>query len=278
MSCPDPLVLSQLSDDELPAAEAAALAGHVADCASCRGWLERSQRALAALSDAAARGSGSRILSRTSDCPAPSSVAGWRDPTLPAVARAAMSRHLEACDACLADTLAASRLLARLDATPAHPVPAALRAQVGASWTQRGATEPSLSEIVVRVTRAGAKLLESHLLAPLRELVELPMPLPALRSSVPAEALYFCLHASAATITATVVPAGDGVGLTLVIEDSTGGVLAGQRVFVRRHGRSIFSARTDASGALRMPSLEPAVHEVSCPGIGTSFRLDLRGS
>jgi hypothetical protein len=52
--------------------------------------------------------------------------------------------------------------------------------------------------------------------------------------------------------------------------------LGGQRVFLRRHGRSIYSARTDAMGALTMPGMKPGVYEVSCPGIGTSFRLDLR--
>jgi hypothetical protein len=47
-------------------------------------------------------------------------------------------------------------------------------------------------------------------------------------------------------------------------------------VSLRRHGRTIYSARTDAAGALEMPRIDPGVYEVSCPGIGTSFRLDLR--
>jgi hypothetical protein len=73
------------------------------------------------------------------------------------------------------------------------------------------------------------------------------------------------------------VPAGDAVGLVLALEEASGQRLADQRIFLRHHGRSIFSARTDAEGILRTPRLERGVYEVSCPGIGTSFRLDLRG-
>jgi anti-sigma factor RsiW len=277
LSCPDLLVLSQLADGELPPADAAPVESHVAGCEHCSGWLARVRLVLAALADAGAQGRLAHAPQRRDDCPSASTLAGWSDAAAPEDDREKVRRHLDSCDACLADALAASRLIGRLDATPATPVPAKLRSLVAASWSKPQPASESLSAIVVRVTRAGAQLIESRLLAPLRDLVELPMPLPAMRSAgVPAEALYFCLHASAATVTATVVPVGDAVGLTLVIEDSSGTVLAGQRVFVRRHGRSIFSARTDATGALRMPSLERGVHEVNCPGIGTSFRLDLR--
>jgi hypothetical protein len=52
--------------------------------------------------------------------------------------------------------------------------------------------------------------------------------------------------------------------------------LPGQRVSLRQHTRAIFSARTDAAGEVRPPRLEPGVYEVTCPGIRTAFRLDLR--
>jgi hypothetical protein len=66
------------------------------------------------------------------------------------------------------------------------------------------------------------------------------------------------------------------VGLTLTLTSEAGEALAGQRVFVRRQGRSIISARTDDAGELQVQRIETGVYEVSCPGIGTSFRLDLR--
>jgi len=67
-----------------------------------------------------------------------------------------------------------------------------------------------------------------------------------------------------------------GIGLVLALEEASGERLADQRIFLRQRGRPIFSARTDAEGVLRTPGLERGVYEVSCPGISTSFRLDLR--
>ena len=275
MSCPDLWLLSQRVDDELPADEAAPIDAHVAGCALCGARLERLRRAFDDASAAAASATAHVDATRTTDCPSPSMLAGWRDPALPTPDRAATERHLEACDRCLDETLAATRLLARLDATPAIAVPAALQARVAALW-QETAAEPALSRLVVRVTRAGTQLLESHLLAPLRELVELSLPLPAMRGDAPASALSFKLHATDAIITTTVVPAGDSVGLTVVIEDDGGTAIADQRVFLRRQGRSVYSARTDAGGMLRVPGLERGVYEVACPGVGTAFLLDLR--
>ena len=97
-----------------------------------------------------------------------------------------------------------------------------------------------------------------------------------MRGEAVATALSFELHAAEATITTTITPAGDGVGLTVRIRDEDGGALADQRVFLRRHGRSLYSARTDADGLLRMPGVERGVYEVACPGVGATFRLDLR--
>jgi hypothetical protein len=276
LSCPDLLLLSQLADGALKDDEARSLAAHAAACEPCNRWLERTRHMREALSEAAAPGRWLHGALRTDACPSTSAVAGLHDPEVPSAEREAVANHLEACDACLAEALGATRLMARLDATPPLPVPAALRARVAQSWPAPAATKTRLSELVVRVTQAGAKLIESHLLAPLRELVEMPMPVPAMRRAATAEALCFRLTAPAATITATVVPAGEAVALTLLIEDYTGGPLAGQRVFLRHHGRSIYSARTDATGSIGLPNLERGVYEVSCPGIGTSFRLDLR--
>ena len=87
--------------------------------------------------------------------------------------------------------------------------------------------------------------------------------------------LRFRLQASAATIEATVLTDGNAMRLDLVLRDPAETPLAGQRVHLRQRGRSIFSARTDETGALHMPRLDPGVYEVYCSGIETSFRLDL---
>jgi hypothetical protein len=149
---------------------------------------------------------------------------------------------------------------------------------VASLWGEPEARTSALSRLVIRVTRAGAELLESHLVAPLRDLAEAATPLPALRSSsAAATARSFTLHGPDAIIVAEIAAAADGVGLTLRLEDDEGAPLPQERVFLRRHGRSLYSARTDADGVLRMPGIEHGVYEVDCPGIATSFQLDLRG-
>ena len=191
--------------------------------------------------------------------------------------RAPLERHLGSCDPCLADVLTARRLLARLDATPPLPVPDALRERVASRWTKPVAEPSALTRLVIRVGRAGAELLESHLVAPLRELVEAATPLPAMRSgSTATETRTFTLHGPDATIVASIAGERDGVGLTLRLEGEDGEPLADQRVFLRRHGRSLYSARTGLDGMLRMPGIEHGVYEVDCPGIATAFQLDLR--
>ena len=129
----------------------------------------------------------------------------------------------------------------------------------------------------MRVTRAGAELLDSHLAAPLRDLIEGSTPLPATRSATGAESVRsFTLHGPDATIVASIAAEGDAVGLTLRLEGEDGAPLADQRVFLRHRGRSLYSARTGADGLLRMPGIEHGVYEVDCPGIATAFQLDLR--
>ena len=109
------------------------------------------------------------------------------------------------------------------------------------------------------------------------QLVEAATPLPAMRSgSTATETRTFTLHGPDATIVASIAGERDGVGLTLRLEGEDGEPLADQRVFLRRHGRSLYSARTGVDGVLRMPGIEHGVYEVDCPGIATAFQLDLR--
>lgn len=273
------LVLSQHADGELPPAEAHAAAEHLASCPDCRERLARMSRLSRKAAHAAAVGAPVLLDDddRPGGCPSPSLLAGWADATLPGAERATLEQHLASCDPCLGDVLEARRLLARLDAEGPLPVPAALQARVASLWTRPEAEPGALTRLVIRVARAGAELLESHLVAPFRDLVETATPLPATRSTGAAEAARsFTLHGPGATIVASIAAAGDSVGLTLRLEAEDGEPLADQRVFLRRHGRSLYSARTGVDGVLRMPGIEHGVYEVDCPGIATAFQLDLR--
>jgi anti-sigma factor RsiW len=269
VTCPTPILLSQLVDGELGAADAGEVRGHVAGCEHCAGLATR-------FADLTA---STRIPSRMpepsgADCLAGESIAGWVQRVLPAAELASADEHLHDCDACLDEGLAAARIMARLTEGPRLAVPETLRARVASRWTE-AATAPSLTTVVVDVARAGMRLIARHVVAPIVAVDDLAGAAAAVRGDEP-ENVRFRICAPGAEIHAAVVPAGDVVGLTLTLMSDAGDALAGQRVFVRRQGRSIFSARTDDAGALRVQRIEVGVYEVSCPGIGTSFRLDLR--
>jgi anti-sigma factor RsiW len=268
-TCPTPVLLSQLADGELGADESAAMRTHVDACDACASVLARFRAATAAvrppLPDTAGP-AGAGCLSSTQ-------IAGWTQQVLSGDELRAATEHLDACDACLDEGLAAARMIARLDTGPMLAVPATLKARVASRWAEPAAQ--SLTAVVVGIARAGVRLLERHVIAPITAIDELPA-LAAVRGDETAEAVRFRICSPGAEIHAAVVPAGDVVGLTLTLVNEAGEVLAGQRVFVRRQGRSVFSARTDDAGTLRVQRIEAGVYEVSCPGIGTSFRLDLR--
>jgi hypothetical protein len=279
------LLLSQHADGELPAAEARTVTEHLAACATCAGQLTRLRQLARTGRTAASRASAAYggidlpadEADRLAGCPSPSELAGWADPVLPPAERTALEHHLTTCDVCLTEVRDARHLLARLEATPALPVPSALKGRVASLWGEPAARTSALTRLVIRVTRAGAELIESHLVAPLRDLAEASTPLPAMRSDGAAKtARSFTLHGPDATIVAEIAAAADGVGVTLRLADDDGAPLPEERIFLRRHGRSLYSARTDADGVLRMPGIEHGVYEVDCPGIATSFQLDLR--
>jgi hypothetical protein len=282
MTCPDLLVLSQLLDDEIDAAEAATLGAHVAACTDCGPRFERLERvqrhASAALAGERAQGWRAEPPVATPECLSIEQRIAWFVPGTLDDDRDAADRHLEGCDHCLGEVLAAARMIARLNAGPTLAVPPPLLARVASLWPADAtpAVPAGLTEIVVRLGRAGAALVERRIVAPLRDVIEIGAPAPALRTEARGQALRFRIRAPGADIDAAVVPTGESVAVTLVLRAEGGEPLANQRVFVRRHGRSIFSARTDENGELRTTGLEPGAYEVSCPGIQTEFRLDLR--
>jgi hypothetical protein len=276
VTCPDLLLLSQLLDAELsPTTDAAAVRQHVETCAACRDQLARLDRATAAARAALAASEPLAPLAAPApDCLTPDHIAAWAGRALAGDELRATDTHLERCDACLEEALAAVRTMATLDAHSAAAVPDTLRARVSSGWGDVPAR--SLTELVIRVARAGATLVERCVVAPILDVEELIRPAPAVRAGEQTGALSFRIRAPDAQICATIVPEGEAVGLRLSLLGAGDLALAGQRVFLRRHGRSLYSARTDAAGALSLPRIEPGVYEVSCPGIGTSFRLDLR--
>jgi Putative zinc-finger len=277
VTCPDLLLLSQLLDAELsPTTDAAAVRQHVETCAACRDQLARLDRATAAARAALAASEPLAPLAAPApDCLTPDHIAAWAGRALAGDELRATDTHLERCDACLEEALAAVRTMATLDADPAVAVPDTLRARVSSRWDDVPASR-SLTELVIRVARAGATLLERCVVAPILDVEELGRPAPAVRAGEQTDALSFRIQAPEAQICATIVPEGEAVGLSLSLLGADDLALVGQRVFLRRHGRALYSARTDAAGALRLPRIEPGVYEVSCPGIGASFRLDLR--
>jgi anti-sigma factor RsiW len=268
------MLLSELLDGELPPSEAESVRRHVDTCETCQTWLERLERATAA-GRAALAPPRAPTGAPGADCLAPDRLAGWTAHVLPPDEMQVVEAHLAGCAVCLEEAIGAARLMARLDAGPRLPVPPALAARVASRWG--GAqTEESLTALVIRIARAGMALVERHVVAPVVGVEEVPVAAVARRAADGTNTLTFRLTAPEAQIRATVVTEGETVGLTLTLLGSADDALGGQRVFLRRHGRSIYSATTDAAGALAMPPLEPGVYEIACPGIGTSFRLDLR--
>ena len=276
MTCPDPMVLSQMLDGELSSIEAASIQPHLGACAACQGRLRELRRVTDAgrRAMAAARTGPGETPGR--GCPAPERLAGWAAGQLLPDELRSVELHLAGCGSCLGQALDAVRLMRKLDAEPALEVPATLRARVASRWSAPPSGEESLTAVVIRIARAGLTLVERHLAAPVLGVEEMAAAPSTVRADERTDTVSFRILAPEAKIHATVVTEGDAVGLSLTLLGNGDDALGGQRVFLRRHGRSIYSARTDAAGALEMPRLEPGVYEVACPGIGTSFRLDLR--
>jgi hypothetical protein len=134
----------------------------------------------------------------------------------------------------------------------------------------------SFSRLIIQVAHQGLKLMEQHLVSPFLEVQEVLAPMPAYRPGEGSTALHFRINTSETQINATVVQEGERVALNMTFLGAGQEALAGQRVFLRRQGRSVFSAKTDSKGVLRTPRLKPGIYEVVCPGIQTTFQLEFR--
>jgi anti-sigma factor RsiW len=277
--CPDLSLLSQFLDHELGGAEEEQIKQHLESCPACRAQVERIERTEGLVRVVLTRSLPRYSMGRPSpECLSLATVSAYVQRVLRAEDEATAERHLHTCDACLHEVRDAFRIVSSLASAHREPVPAPLQARVAALWEGSSAREKTIvfSLLVIEIAQKGLRLLEQHLAPPLLDVQELFVPMPAYRAPESPSILNLKINCERAEIRATLAQEGDGVALKMTLLDAGQQTLAGQRVFLRQHGRSIFSARTDQAGVLRMPRLEPGIYEVACPGIPATFQLELR--
>ncbi|NOT53167.1 MAG: hypothetical protein HOP18_01040 [Deltaproteobacteria bacterium] len=180
--------------------------------------------------------------------------------------RDTLAQHLQQCRPC--ET--AVSLLASFDFSRIH------------QWVAEAQSAPEKKEsaiprVIVQLAKAGLRLIESHLVPPLLDVQELlTSPTPAYRPTEEPATVNLNIATDQAIITVTVVREEEQIALNLTFRDASQIALAGQRVFLRRQGISVFSAKTDTNGELRPPRLKPDTYEVACPGLKTTFQLEFR--
>lgn len=278
-ACPDFSLLSQFLDHELGKEEEKKIRQHVEACPECHAQVGRIGQAKGMMRAGLTRSPSRHSLRAPSpECLSPEVVSGYIQHVLSDKDAIRAERHLEACDVCLNEVMGAFRVSSSLASAKREPVPATLKARVASLWESPPVEEKavSLSRLVIQIARKGLKLLEQHLAPPLLDVQEMLVPVPAYRAEEGLSALNLRIHAGQTEIGVTAIQEGEGMALKMTLLGSEQEALANQRIFLRQGGRSIFSARTDQEGVLRMPHLEPGIYEVTCPGIHTTFQLELR--
>ncbi len=203
----------------------------------------------------------------------PETIAAYVHQLLPKEEQQQLEGHLQHCNTCLAETQQAFQYATLLTTPERRPVPDSLKKQVAAMW-QTSAS--SRSRLVIQIVQTGLQLIEKELVAPLRDVQSSLTPLPAYRTDQTAAPLSLNIDTGHTAIKAVVSKEGEGVALRLTLLNSEQEGLSRQRIFLRQQGRSLFSAKTDREGMLRMPHLDPGTYEVACPGIPAAFQLELR--
>jgi hypothetical protein len=277
--CPDFSLLSQFCDYQLGEETEEQLRQHLEVCVKCRTTVEHLGQVEGVVRTALTR-SSSRFFPqvRAQECLSPETVSAYVQRALSAEEGGIVEKHLQTCNACLSDVMEAFRISALLTATKKEPVPTTLKERVASLWKSPPVQEKtrSFSRVVIQITQKGLKLLEPQLVPPLLDVQEIFAPAPVYRSGEGPATLHFKISAGQTEIRVTAIQEGEGIALTMTFVGARQEALAGQRVFLRQHGRSLFSAKTDSDGMLRVPRLEPGVYEVACPGMNATFQLELR--
>lgn len=279
--CPEPIRLSQLLDHEVAEKEADILRRHIDTCATCHTRFSRLARGRDLMQDELAQVAPQHSSAPLSSaCFSPEQTAAYVHRLLPVVEHNAAEHHLRTCAACLSEVMEAFRVVRTLTSAERVSVPTILKTRVALQWRQAPpvttSTAPALSRLVLQLAQKGLALVEQHLVAPLRDVQAVLAPMPAYRADEALPPLQLTLQGGQATIAITAVPEGTGLSLKMTIVGPDNAVLAGQRVFLRQGGSTVFSARTDRDGVIQIPHLEPDMYELSCTGIQTSFQLELR--
>jgi hypothetical protein len=279
LHCPTPLIISQFVDRELTKNEDLEIRAHVASCTLCATRIQQIQR-MEETMRTESHHTSSQVLEipHPSECLSPAIVTDYILNALPGDVASKVENHLYSCDGCLTEVQEAAQMTIALASGKNVPVPTTLKTHVAAMWEPSLSTRTvaSFSRLVIHVSRKGLELIEHHLVAPLLDVQQMLSPLPAYRTDQAPQVLDLKIRAGEAEIKAIASQEGDGISLQMTLVDSERAALAGQRVFVRQDGRSIFSARTDSEGSLRTPHLQPGLYEVTCAGIETTFQLELR--
>ena len=277
--CPDFSLLSRFLDHELGEEEQKRIGQHLEDCPECRAKEERLGRS-EGMVRAALAGSASRLSPQVSsqECPSPELVSAYVQRVLSAEEGTRVEKHLQNCDRCLNEIMEAFQISSSLVSVKQAPVPATLKARVASQWQGQPEEEQTapLSRLVIQLAQKGLRLVEKRLVAPLVEVMEISAPLPAYRAEEVPGTLTLRITTGETAIRVMAAQEGKGMAFTLTLLGAGEVVLAGQRVFLRQQGRSIFSAKTDEKGVLRIPSLEPGTYEVACLGMNVTFQLELR--
>jgi hypothetical protein len=112
--------------------------------------------------------------------------------------------------------------------------------------------------------------------APLLQVQQLGASQLAFRSEDAAAALRLELVVEQALLRIAIVREESGLALKILLLESTEQPLAGRRLYLRREGKVVFSAKTDKAGMLRIPRLQARLYELECPELGLTFQLELR--
>lgn len=274
--CPDLLLLSQFLDHALEEQAAHSVAHHLTFCSECQAQVEQWRRTEGVARVQVPLPGSPLLLPVSLSCPPLEKVVGYMQGLLTVKEDQHLERHLQDCETCFQEAKNAARVQVFLASAPESPAPASLKTQVANQWEAAGKPEASLPRIIIQLTEQGLQLLSSYLAPPLLNVQEVFVSQSTYRRGTPSSALTLRLQTGETEMHVLATPENEGVTVRLTLLGPERQALADYRIFIRQHGRAIFSAQTDAQGELYVPRLEPGSYEVSCHEIHTTFQLELR--